>query len=158
VARLLESEGITREPCRPATTVLPQIFERRRQGKSNAEIGQVLGYSWQAICRALKRAANHEPAWKKLSLGQAAASFLSVAGPGFLAQALCGVYGPDTIQPLLERRRDRRCTTSLLLPQMIELRSQGLSSPKIAQRLGLTTRQVEHVMVWHRKHYMDGRL
>jgi hypothetical protein len=60
------------------------------------------------------------------------------------------------IQPLLERRRDRRCTTSLLLPQMLELRSQGLSYPKIGQRLGLTTRQVEHIMIRHRRNTLDG--
>ena len=78
-------------------------------------------------------------------------------GSGFLAKALCGVYGPDTIQPLLERRRDRRCTTSLLLPQMLDLRNEGLSYPKIAQRLGLTTRQVEHVLARHRQISLDGR-
>ena len=62
VARLLERESITRQPSVPATTVLPQISELRRQGKSKAEIGQVLGYSRQAICRALKRAAGPKPA------------------------------------------------------------------------------------------------
>jgi len=70
---------------------------------------------------------------------------------------LCGVYGPDTIQPLFDRRRDRRCTTSLLLPQMLDLRSQSLSYSEIAKRLGLTTRQVEHVMVRYRKRLLDGR-
>jgi hypothetical protein len=35
------------------------------------------------------------------------------------------------------------------------LRSQGLSYPKIAQRLGLTTRQVEHVMIRHRERHLD---
>jgi hypothetical protein len=58
---------------------------------------------------------------------------------------------PATIQPLFDHRRDRRCTTSLLLPKMLELRSQGLSYPKIAKRLGLTVRQVEHVLLRHRK-------
>jgi DNA-binding NarL/FixJ family response regulator len=62
VARVLASEGIIRHPSVPATTVLPQIIELRRQGKSNAEIGQVLGYSRNAICRALKKAAGPKPA------------------------------------------------------------------------------------------------
>jgi hypothetical protein len=61
VARVLASEGITRQPSVPATTVLPQIIELRRQGKRNAEIGQVLGYSRNAICRALKRATSLQP-------------------------------------------------------------------------------------------------
>ena len=81
----------------------------------------------------------------------------SSPGPGFVAKTLCGVYGPGTIQPLLERRRDRRCATSLLLPQILALPSQGLSYPKIAQRLGLTTRQVEHVMVRHRERHLNER-
>ena len=34
---------------------------------------------------------------------------------------------------------------------MLELREQGLSYPKIAARLGLTKRQVEHVLVRHRE-------
>jgi hypothetical protein len=62
VARVLASEGITRQPSVPASSFLPQIFELRRQGKSNAEIGRLLGYSRQAICRALKRAAGPKPA------------------------------------------------------------------------------------------------
>jgi hypothetical protein len=40
---------------------------------------------------------------------------------------------------------------------MLELRSQGLSYPKIALRLGLTTRQVEHVLMRHRKRHLNGR-
>jgi DNA-binding CsgD family transcriptional regulator len=40
---------------------------------------------------------------------------------------------------------------------MLDLRSQGLSYPKIAKRLGLTTRQVEHDMVRHRQLSLDGR-
>jgi hypothetical protein len=39
---------------------------------------------------------------------------------------------------------------------MLELRSQGLFYSEIAKRLGLTTRQVAHVMVRHRKRYLDG--
>ena len=38
VARLLKSEGITREPSRPATARLPEILELRRQGYGFATI------------------------------------------------------------------------------------------------------------------------
>ncbi len=53
IARVLTSEGIRRQPSVPASSFLPQILEL-------AEIGQVLGYSRKAICRALKRAGNPE--------------------------------------------------------------------------------------------------
>ena len=55
VARLLESEGITREPCRPASARLPEILELRRQGYGFAAIGRRLGYSRNAVRRAFRR-------------------------------------------------------------------------------------------------------
>lgn len=62
IARVLASEVIRRQPSVPASSFLPQTLELRRQGKSNAEIGQVLGYSRKAICRALKKASCPKPA------------------------------------------------------------------------------------------------
>jgi DNA invertase Pin-like site-specific DNA recombinase len=62
VTRVLASGGITRRPSVPASTLLPQILELRRQGKSNAEVGRALGFSRKAICRALKRLAGPKPA------------------------------------------------------------------------------------------------
>ncbi len=61
-------------------------------------------------------------------------------------------YGPAEIDPVLARQADRRCTTSRRLPEMLTLRKQGLSYAKIGKRLGLSKRQVEHVLVRHRRH------
>jgi hypothetical protein len=55
VAHLLESEGITREPCRPASARLPKILELRRQGYGFAAIGRRLGFSRNAGGRAFCR-------------------------------------------------------------------------------------------------------
>jgi hypothetical protein len=55
VARLLESEGITGEPSRPASALLPEILELRRQGHGFASIGQRLGFSRNAARRAFRR-------------------------------------------------------------------------------------------------------
>ena len=52
---------------------------------------------------------------------------------------------PDLIRQLA-LDFNTRCMTARLLPRMLELREQGLSYPKIGQRLGLTERQVEHVL------------
>lgn len=60
VARVLASEGITRRPSVPASSVLPQILELRGQGKSNADIGMVLGFSSKAIRRVLRKATRKE--------------------------------------------------------------------------------------------------
>src|SRR5262245_56788776 len=54
VARLLESEGITREPSRPASAPLPEILELRRQGYGFATIGRQLGFSRNAMRRAFR--------------------------------------------------------------------------------------------------------
>jgi DNA-binding NarL/FixJ family response regulator len=54
VARLLKSEGFTREPCRPASARLPEILELRRQGYGFAAIGRRLGYSRNAVRRAVR--------------------------------------------------------------------------------------------------------
>jgi hypothetical protein len=55
VARLLESEGIKREPSRPASAWLPAILELRRQGHGFAAIGLRLGFSRNAVRRAFRR-------------------------------------------------------------------------------------------------------
>ena len=55
VARLLESEGIVREPSRPASARLPEILELRRQGCGFATIGRRLGFSRNAVRRAFRR-------------------------------------------------------------------------------------------------------
>ena len=54
VARLLESEGITREPSRPASARLPEILELCRQGHGFATIGRRLGFSRNAVRRAVR--------------------------------------------------------------------------------------------------------
>ena len=54
VARLLESEGITREPSRPASSRLPEILKLRRQGHGFATIGRRLGFSRNAVRRAVR--------------------------------------------------------------------------------------------------------
>src|SRR5262245_56216305 len=54
VARLLESEGITREPSRPASARLPEVLELRRQGYGFAAIGRQLGCSRNAVLRAFR--------------------------------------------------------------------------------------------------------
>jgi hypothetical protein len=43
-------------------------------------------------------------------------------------------------------RRARRLTTSKLLPEVLALTDGGLSQREVAERLGLTRRQVEHVL------------
>jgi len=40
----------------PASSVLPQILALHAEGKTQAEIGQILGFSRKAICQALKKA------------------------------------------------------------------------------------------------------
>jgi hypothetical protein len=54
VARLLESEGITREPSPPASARLPEILQLRRQGYGFASIGRQLGFSRNAARRAFR--------------------------------------------------------------------------------------------------------
>ncbi len=71
--------------------------------------------------------------------------------PGFLAQGLRGIFGRDEIEPLLAHRQDPRITTSRLLPEILRLRSKGLSYRRIGQRLELSARQVEQVLSRHRK-------
>jgi hypothetical protein len=71
---------------------------------------------------------------------------------GFFAKASCGVFGPEEIEPLLARRRDLRITTNKLLPEILRLRGEGLTYAQIGSRVGLTVRQVEHVLSRHRKH------
>jgi hypothetical protein len=73
-------------------------------------------------------------------------------GPGFLAKGLRGVFGPEEIEPLLARRQDTRITTSKLLPEILQLKKDGLPYREIGRRLGLTARQIEHVLSRHRKH------
>jgi hypothetical protein len=53
VARLLESEGITREQSPPASARLPEIPELRRQDSGFVTIGQRLGFSRNAVRRAV---------------------------------------------------------------------------------------------------------
>ena len=73
-------------------------------------------------------------------------------GLAFLAKGLRAVFGPEEIEPLLARRQDSRITTSKLLPEVLRLKGEGLTYARIGQRLGLTARQVEHVLSRHRKH------
>jgi hypothetical protein len=54
VTRLLESEGITRESSRPASTRLPKILELRRQGHGFATIFRRLAFSRNAVRRAFR--------------------------------------------------------------------------------------------------------
>ena len=63
-----------------------------------------------------------------------------------------GCFGPEEIEPLLARRQDSRITTSKLLPEVLRRKYEGLTNAQIGQRLGLTARQVEHVLRRHRKH------
>lgn len=53
VARLLESEGITREPSRPASARPREIPELRRQGYCFAAIGLRRGFNRNAVWRAV---------------------------------------------------------------------------------------------------------
>ena len=62
------------------------------------------------------------------------------------------VFGPEEIEPLLARRQDSRITTSKVLPEILRLKGEGLTCARIEQRLGLTARQVEHILSRHRKH------
>jgi hypothetical protein len=64
---------------------------------------------------------------------------------------LRGVFGPEEIEPLLARRQDTRITTSKLLPEILQLKGEGLTYAQIGSRVGLTARQVEHVLTRHRK-------
>ena len=73
-------------------------------------------------------------------------------GLAFLAKGLRAVFGPEEIEPLLARRQDSRITTSKLLPEVLRRKYEGLTNAQIGQRLGLTARQVEHVLRRHRKH------
>ena len=54
VARLLDREGIIREPSPPASARLPAILELRRQGHGFADIGRRLGFSRNAVRRAFR--------------------------------------------------------------------------------------------------------
>jgi DNA invertase Pin-like site-specific DNA recombinase len=55
VARVLASEGITREPSQPASARLPEILKLRRQGYGFATIGRRLGFTRNAVRRAFRR-------------------------------------------------------------------------------------------------------
>jgi transposase-like protein len=55
IARVLAHEGIKNAPSIPASSRLPEIQELRRQGVSVSEIGRRLGFSRNAIRRALQR-------------------------------------------------------------------------------------------------------
>lgn len=54
VARVLAAEGIARERFVSASTILPQIVELRKQGLTLEEIGRQVGYTRNAIGRALR--------------------------------------------------------------------------------------------------------
>jgi DNA-binding CsgD family transcriptional regulator len=58
VARLLESEGITRAPPRPASFLLPEILELRGKGYGFAAIGRQLGFSRNAVRLRCREAAD----------------------------------------------------------------------------------------------------
>jgi hypothetical protein len=63
IDRVKRNLGQVKDLTRSASVYQKELLalhELRRQGNSNFEIGQMLGYSRKAICRALKRAANHE--------------------------------------------------------------------------------------------------
>jgi hypothetical protein len=64
---------------------------------------------------------------------------------------LRGRFGPQEIRAFEAHREDRRCTTSKLLPRILELQAQGLSYAKIGKELGKSKKSVEHVMARHRK-------
>jgi orotate phosphoribosyltransferase-like protein len=55
------------------------------------------------------------------------------------------------LRPLYDARPDPRITTSRLLPQILKLKEQGWSYSRIADKLGVRKKQVEHVMARHRK-------
>jgi hypothetical protein len=65
---------------------------------------------------------------------------------------LRGVFGREEIEPLLARRQAPRITISKLLPEVLRLKGEGFTRAQIGQRLGLTVRQIEHVLSRHRKH------
>jgi hypothetical protein len=52
---------------------------------------------------------------------------------------------------LVKWRADRRITSSRLLPEIRKLKAEGLSHWQVGERLGITHRQVEHVLFRHRR-------
>ncbi len=67
-------------------------------------------------------------------------------GPTSLAKALVGHFGPEEIAPYYKIRQANRISTSKLLPEILQYKQEGLSYREIGEKLGLTKRQVEHVM------------
>jgi hypothetical protein len=64
-----------------------------------------------------------------------------------VTRLLARTFAREEVRAIEDRRRqDRRLTTSKLLPEMLALKNEGLSQREIAERLGLTKRQVEHVL------------
>jgi DNA-binding transcriptional regulator LsrR (DeoR family) len=65
---------------------------------------------------------------------------------------LVRTFGREEVRKVEDRRHtDRRFSTSKLLPEILELKGQGLTRRQIGERLGLTKRQVEHVLRRHRE-------
>jgi DNA-binding CsgD family transcriptional regulator len=54
VARIFAGPGVTNPPSVPASTRKAEILDLRKQGLTQAEIGERLGYSRKAIAKALR--------------------------------------------------------------------------------------------------------
>ena len=68
-----------------------------------------------------------------------------------MAKILACSYGEDVLGPLTAARREPKLTTSKLLPQILELKEQGLTYREIGERLGISRNSVDHVVVRHRE-------
>jgi DNA-binding NarL/FixJ family response regulator len=64
---------------------------------------------------------------------------------------MLGHFGQEEIAPFHKIRQDNRISTSRLLPQILQLKGEGKNYREIGKELGLTKRQVEHVMAQWRK-------
>jgi hypothetical protein len=70
-----------------------------------------------------------------------------------VTRLLARTFASEEVRAIEDRRRQgRRLTTSKLLPEVLALKNGGLLQREVAERLGLTKRQVEHVLRRWREH------
>jgi len=69
---------------------------------------------------------------------------------GFVAEVMQGYYGPKDFEHLLPKAGPPT-VVGQRTPEVLALRQKGLSYLQIGAELGITQRQVEHVMIAHRQ-------